>query len=244
MGGQNGNSRLDVKVRGNAHQLLEKYKMMARDAHQAGDRVAAEYYLQHSDHYFRILNDSRMRAEEARARRNVFDALDEGDDDDAQDAVETTDQRAPRDEQRFEQRGADRAPPERREHRHPARSQPEAPREQPRFERDEGGQRLILRLPEAEPVAPAPVVAPTVAPTVAPAPVEQPLSDGEAALVAFGGRRRPGRPRSTPAPEPASEAGPAVEAQADQAAEAAEGAEPPRRRRGRPRKSEAVPAAD
>ena len=39
-GGQNA-ARLEVRVRGNAHQLLEKYKQLARDAHQAGDRVAA-----------------------------------------------------------------------------------------------------------------------------------------------------------------------------------------------------------
>ena len=34
-GGQNA-ARLEVRVRGNAHQLLEKYKQLARDAHQAG----------------------------------------------------------------------------------------------------------------------------------------------------------------------------------------------------------------
>ncbi|MFQ3596031.1 MAG: DUF4167 domain-containing protein [Sphingomonadaceae bacterium] len=76
MGGQGGN-RLEVRVRGNAHQLLEKYKQLARDAHQAGDRVASEYYLQHADHYFRVLNDSRIRQEEMRARRGIFDPLDD-----------------------------------------------------------------------------------------------------------------------------------------------------------------------
>lgn len=68
-GGQSAN-RMDVRVRGNAHQLLEKYKQMARDSQQAGDRVASEFYLQHADHYFRVLNEGRLRQEEQRARRN------------------------------------------------------------------------------------------------------------------------------------------------------------------------------
>ena len=45
-------------------QLLEKYKSMARDSQLAGDRVQTEYYLQFADHYFRVLGDSRPRADE------------------------------------------------------------------------------------------------------------------------------------------------------------------------------------
>lgn len=44
----------DVKVRGSAHQVCEKYQSLARDAVSSGDRVAAENYLQHAEHYFRI----------------------------------------------------------------------------------------------------------------------------------------------------------------------------------------------
>jgi hypothetical protein len=43
-------------VRGNAHQLLEKYLALARDAQAAGDRITAENYSQHAEHYFRIIN--------------------------------------------------------------------------------------------------------------------------------------------------------------------------------------------
>lgn len=56
--------RSDTRVRGNATQLLEKYKQMARDANQNGDRVTAEYYLQFADHYHRVLNEFRARQEE------------------------------------------------------------------------------------------------------------------------------------------------------------------------------------
>ena len=48
----------EVRVRGNAHQVYEKYLALARDATSAGDRIAAEGYYQFAEHYFRILNDS------------------------------------------------------------------------------------------------------------------------------------------------------------------------------------------
>jgi hypothetical protein len=46
----------DVKVRGNAQQVVEKYLTLARDATSAGDRISAESYYQHAEHYYRILN--------------------------------------------------------------------------------------------------------------------------------------------------------------------------------------------
>lgn len=45
----------DIRVRGNAHQVLEKYLQMARDAGVIGDRIAAENYLQHAEHYYRMI---------------------------------------------------------------------------------------------------------------------------------------------------------------------------------------------
>jgi len=46
----------ELRVRGNAYQVLEKYLQLARDAGAAGDRVAAENFLQHADHYYRVLS--------------------------------------------------------------------------------------------------------------------------------------------------------------------------------------------
>ncbi len=46
------------RVRGNAHQVYERYLAMARDAVSASDRVAAETYFQYAEHYFRVLNAS------------------------------------------------------------------------------------------------------------------------------------------------------------------------------------------
>lgn len=45
----------DVKVRGNAQHVYEKYLQLARDANSSGDRVMAESYLQHAEHYYRII---------------------------------------------------------------------------------------------------------------------------------------------------------------------------------------------
>jgi hypothetical protein len=58
---QNANRAFDsngpdgVKVRGNAQTVFEKYQQLARDAASSGDRVLAENYLQHAEHYFRLL---------------------------------------------------------------------------------------------------------------------------------------------------------------------------------------------
>jgi hypothetical protein len=83
LGGQSGGgNRQDNRQRGNAAQLLEKYKSMARDSQLAGDRVQSEYYLQFADHYFRVLSESRARFEEQHPRRQRDDDLDEDEGDD------------------------------------------------------------------------------------------------------------------------------------------------------------------
>lgn len=74
--GSDRGNRIDNRARGNAAQLLEKYKTLARDAQMQGDRVNTEYYLQFADHYFRVLSESRARFEEQqqqqRPRRDEF----------------------------------------------------------------------------------------------------------------------------------------------------------------------------
>jgi hypothetical protein len=62
-------NRVDNRARGNAAQMLEKYKKLAQDAQLNGDRVQAEYYHQFADHYFRVLADHRSRQEEGRPQR-------------------------------------------------------------------------------------------------------------------------------------------------------------------------------
>ena len=45
----------EVKVRGNAQQVVEKYLALARDASSVGDRITAESYFQHAEHYYRVM---------------------------------------------------------------------------------------------------------------------------------------------------------------------------------------------
>jgi len=45
----------DVRIRGTANQIYDKYQALARDASSSGDRVKAESYLQHAEHYFRLI---------------------------------------------------------------------------------------------------------------------------------------------------------------------------------------------
>ena len=45
----------EVKIRGSASHVYEKYLQLARDANSGGDRIMAENYLQHAEHYYRIM---------------------------------------------------------------------------------------------------------------------------------------------------------------------------------------------
>lgn len=45
-----------IKIRGNAYQVFERYVALAREAVSSGDRIAAENFYQHAEHYFRMLN--------------------------------------------------------------------------------------------------------------------------------------------------------------------------------------------
>lgn len=81
--GNDRGNRIDNRARGNASQLFEKYKTLARDAQMQGDRVMSEYYFQFADHYFRVLSESRSRFDEQ--NRGRPDQLDRDDQDDYSD---------------------------------------------------------------------------------------------------------------------------------------------------------------
>ena len=78
--GNDRGNRIDNRARGNANQLYEKYKTLARDAQMQGDRVMSEYYYQFADHYFRVLSENRPRFEDQRRGRD--DQFDRDDQDD------------------------------------------------------------------------------------------------------------------------------------------------------------------
>jgi hypothetical protein len=72
----------DVKIRGTAQHIAEKYSQLARDAQASGDPVAAENYLQHAEHYLRIIAAAQ---EQFRQQFGGYDRSynDEGDDEPA-----------------------------------------------------------------------------------------------------------------------------------------------------------------
>jgi hypothetical protein len=147
-------NRIDNRARGNAAQLLEKYKTLARDAQQGGDRVLAEYYLQFADHYFRVLAESRARYEEAnpQARRERYEADSDDFDGEGNDGGESEDgdefeprqarpqqQRPYRDDRPQQQDRGERPYRDdrpRRDERPERQKRPERPERQPREDRE------------------------------------------------------------------------------------------------------------
>lgn len=83
------------KVRGTPQQIIEKYQLLTRDAQLSGDRVAAENFQQHAEHYMRLLADAQREIE---ARRDQQDR-------------ENREKQAQRDQERGER--SDRAEPRR-----------------------------------------------------------------------------------------------------------------------------------
>jgi hypothetical protein len=80
----------DVKIRGTASHVAEKYLQLARDAQSSGDPVAAENYYQHAEHYFRLIAAAQeqfrqsqpayYQQQQGEMRGNGDDGFDDGDD--------------------------------------------------------------------------------------------------------------------------------------------------------------------
>jgi len=89
-----------VRIRGSAFQVHEKYLAMARDAASAGDRIAAENYSQHAEHYFRIINadsdgDGRGRVQAQQAARQQQEDQIDGDYESSSDDAVVVETKAP-----------------------------------------------------------------------------------------------------------------------------------------------------
>ncbi len=164
-------NRQDNRQRGNAAQLLEKYKGLARDAQMQGDRVQTETYLQYADHYYRVLNESRARYEEQRRQRGEDYGDDESDHEgDGREAAyrDGGDEPEPREDYRPDETPREPYRAEEREERGPREDRGERddrngefrgrrPRtRRPEIEEDQGGERIALDvLPPAIATAPA-----------------------------------------------------------------------------------------
>jgi hypothetical protein len=129
-GGGNQN-RIDSRARGNAPQMLDKYRKLAQDAQHNGDRVQAEYYLQFADHYFRVIADSRPRTEDGRGQRRDerdFSNDEDGDEDESE---------GQRDGQRGGQQGRQRDDRQREDRQRDGRNNDRNRQQRPQGRRDE-----------------------------------------------------------------------------------------------------------
>ncbi len=71
----------DVRIRGTAHQVNEKYMALAKDATSVGDWVLAESYFQHAEHYQRLINGWNREDEQQRANEQAQAPQQNNDDD-------------------------------------------------------------------------------------------------------------------------------------------------------------------
>ncbi len=131
----------EVRIRGNAHQVLEKYLAMARDASSQGDRIMAENYYQHAEHYFRLINATNQnnpnRAQQVRPPSPAEDqnqAYYDGEDGEGQEQGGQEHQ----DQEQVDETRADEAPAE-------EQAQPEA--QAPEARSDEQGEQPVREKP-------------------------------------------------------------------------------------------------
>lgn len=203
----------DTRIRGNASQVLEKYQALARDAMSSGDPVMVENYLQHAEHYQRVINQmneavaqAQLQAEQAREQRSAAHQQPNGR---AQPIQEGGDRQAG-ERQAGERQGGDRQTPERQGSERQAVERPVGngssfdrssadPREQPAA--DFGSDPREESQPEvAANGGQTPAATEAAEPFTAPAPEAEPEEKP---------RRRRGRPRKAATPEEGSETAPA-----------------------------------
>lgn len=225
----------DVRIRGNAHQVYEKYLGLARDASAAGDRIMAENYLQHAEHYHRII--IAMNEAYAQAQQQQFEQSGHGGDrEDGREPmpngrdVRREMGRDGRDQQgQRQQHARDNA---RRDETAPAADLFQDPRQSDGEQETQAEETPVAETPRS----PAPRGR-RGRRAAEPAEAQDNGSEAEEDRV---GLERIIRAPANAAPQPTQEAAPAA---ADAAAEAGEEAPKPRRRPGRPRKTAAATAS-
>jgi hypothetical protein len=112
-GGNQGNRSFEsngpeVKIRGNASQIHDKYLQLARDASTAGNRVRAENLHQHAEHYFRILQATMPKRDPAQEDSSDKQGADGASTDQNENTSDSRDQREHREPRRGRGRGRDR----------------------------------------------------------------------------------------------------------------------------------------
>lgn len=193
----------DVKIRGTAQHIAEKYMNLARDAQSSGDRVMAENYLQHAEHYNRIILTAQAQMQErfqrddnaSQARDSQYQEDDDRETDDDNDGNVQ--------EQRAEQQ--DRSERHSRQDRTDRQDRGERNERQERGDRGERHERRPRPEPQPKPVYDADSPQPVIEGVPAEVAIgqETPEADGASRPAA----RRRGRPKRVRSEEGADAAG-------------------------------------
>src|ERR1700677_2786076 len=200
----------DIKIRGTASHVAEKYVQLARDARSSGDPVAAENYYQHAEHYFRLIAaaQEQFRQNQPQPRTENEMASEDGDDD--SESFSNFGQEpgfVPAQPQPF-------VPRDNNQRDHQREGQPYQPREQHQ-PREHNGNRDHRPQPQFQPQPqPQPVVADSVSVDRLPSFITGPqpqINGGPGAFEGNGGKRFPPRRRRRPhGPRPEGAPAPVV----------------------------------
>ncbi|WP_417468639.1 DUF4167 domain-containing protein [Maricaulis sp.] len=216
----------EVKIRGNAPQIFDKYVQLARDASLAGDRVRAENLYQHAEHYFRLIQ-----ANQPRRDSGPDESADNDDDDVADDGYERfSDRVEERDGNNNNNNNGNNGNRDGNQSRNREPRRGRQPR-QPRNEQQQGGDPLNVVTPEGEAQPQTsnhhPIHAPVTPSSVAPSEQRGDAPEAAASDEAPRRARRPRRPRndegdtgSAPAAAATDEAKPAKAPRAPRASRA------------------------
>ena len=184
----------DVKIRGTAQHIAEKYAQLARDAQSSGDRVMAENYLQHAEHYNRIIAAAQAQMQERFQRddRNEYGEGADGDDNDGMDNDndDVVIVQPPRQQEHHQRRSEEQQPRRSEEQQQPPRRSDEQAQQQPRRSEDQPA-----RQPRRQQEQPAPVAAVEPQPEIIEGTGPQPVIEGIPAEVSMDEESAAGQPR-------------------------------------------------
>jgi Domain of unknown function (DUF4167) len=202
-GGQNPMTRVfesngpDIKIRGTASHVAEKYVQLARDARSSGDPVAAENYYQHAEHYFRLIAAAQEQFRQNQPQPRTENEMPSEDGDDDSESFSNFGQEpgfVPVQPQPFVPRDNN-----------PREGQPYQPRDQ-HHPREHGGPREHRPQPQFQPQPqPQPVIPDTVSVDRLPSFITGPqpqISGGPAGFEGGSGERFPRRRRRPHGPRP------------------------------------------
>lgn len=137
----------DVKIRGTANHVAEKYIQLARDATASGDPVAAENYYQHAEHYFRLIAAAQEQFRQSQPFPQRADNAEEGYDEGEEQPAYGGEPHSPREQQpQYQQPREQPQPYQPREQHQPREHQPREHRQQHDYQ--QGGYQRQERQPQ------------------------------------------------------------------------------------------------